>query len=137
MRPAQYALKEYQQNQVDAGVAYADPHTLIAMLLDGLLDRLAVAKGTMERGAYAEKSRTIGNAIEILNYLQTILDPEKGGEVAENLGRLYAYMIERLFWASSRNDTAILDEVGDLVREIRSGWEGMRDAASQAGFPVS
>lgn len=129
MRPAQYALREYQQNQVDANVAYADPHTLISMLYGGLQDRIAVAKGSIERGAYGDKSRVIGNAIEILNYLQTCLDPEQGGDIAINLDRLYGYMIERLFLASSRNDVAILDEVGQLVREIKEGWDGIREVA--------
>ena len=136
MKPAQYALREYQQNQVDAGVAYADPHALISMLFGGVQDRLAVAKGTIERGAYAEKSRAIGNAIDILNYLQACLDAAKGGEVAENLDRLYAYMIERLFAASSLNDPVILDEVGDLVRQVREGWEGIRGTAGQGGAPA-
>ncbi|SMF95718.1 flagellar protein FliS [Methylomagnum ishizawai] len=127
MKPAHYALREYQQNQLDAGVAYADPHTLIAMLFDGLQDRIAVAKGSIGRGAYGEKARVIGNAIEILNYLQSCLDPGQGGDIAINLDRLYGYMIERLFLASSRNDIAMLDEVGDLVREIKEGWDGIRE----------
>lgn len=132
MRPAQYALREYQQSQLDAGVAYADPHTLITMLFGGLQDRIAVAKGAIERGAYGEKSRVIGNAIEILNYLQTCLDPAQGGEIAANLDSLYGYMIERLFAASARNDVAILDEVGELIREIKDGWEGIRDEGKAA-----
>jgi flagellar protein FliS len=130
MSPARNALKEYQQNQVDAGVAYADAHTLISMLLNGLQNRIAVAKGTIERQAYGEKSRAIGNAIDILNYLQACLDHEKGGEVADTLDRLYAYMVERLFAASARNDARALDEVGDLLREVKSGWEGIRGAAA-------
>lgn len=128
MRPAQYALREYQQNQVEAGVAYADPHALIAMLYDRLQDRIAFAKGCIERGAYADKGRVVGNAIDIVNYLQTCLDPERGGEIADNLGRLYSYMVERLFAASAANDATMLDEVGGLVREIKSGWDGIRGA---------
>ncbi len=126
MKPAHYALKEYQQTQMDAGVAYADPHTLISMLYNALQERMAVAKGAIERQAYGDKARVIGNAIEMLAYLQSCLDVEKGGDIAVNLSRLYAYMIERLFEASSRNDAALLDEVSGLIREINAGWEGIR-----------
>lgn len=133
MKPAHYALKEYQQTQMDAGIAYADPHTLITMLYGGLQERMAVAKGAIERQAYADKARVIGNAIEMLGYLQSCLDMEQGGEIAQNLDRLYAYMIERLFQASSTNDPALLDEVGALVREIKTGWEGIRGEVASHG----
>lgn len=126
MKPAHYALKEYQQTQMDAGVAYADPHTLIAMLYTALQERMAVAKGAIERQAYGDKARVIGNAIDMLAYLQSCLDMQQGGDIAANLNRLYSYMIERLFEASFRNDPAILDEVGNLVREIKTGWDGIR-----------
>ena len=46
---AMSAMKQYQQVGVQAQVNDADPHRLIQMLMQGGLDRIAQAKGAMER----------------------------------------------------------------------------------------
>ena len=51
---AMSAMKQYQQVGVQAQVNDADPHRLIQMLMQGGLDRIAQAKGAMEREAFAE-----------------------------------------------------------------------------------
>ncbi len=42
-------LDQYQQTSVQTGLEDATPHKLVAMLYDGILDNLALAKGAMER----------------------------------------------------------------------------------------
>lgn len=127
MRPAQFALNQYRQTNVQASAEYADPHTLIIMLFNGLNEKIAIAKGAIQRGVLAEKGQAIGRAIEIVGYLQACLDLEKGGEIAANLDRLYTYITERLFHASAKNDQSALDEVGGLIKEIKSAWEAIRE----------
>lgn len=128
MRPAQYAVNEYRQTHLDAGTAYADPHTLILMLYNGLEECMAITKGAMVRKSYAEKGRALGRAIDIISYLQACLNLSQGGELAANLDQLYTYMNGRLLLAGLHNDPDILDEVGSLVRSIKNGWEGIRES---------
>lgn len=132
MIPVRYALNEYKQTNVDAGAAYADPHTLITMLFDGLQDKLSVAKGAIERRDFAAKGQAIGKAMDIIAYLQTCLDKDRGGEIATNLDMLYGYMTDCLLRASAQNLPALLDEVGSLVREIQDAWSAIRVAANKA-----
>lgn len=122
---AMAAMRQYQQVGVKAQVTEADPHRLIQMLMQGGLDRIAQAKGAMEREAYAEKGVLIGKAINIIGGLRDVLDKEAGGELATNLERLYEYMTMRLFEASRHNDVNKLDEVAKLLGEIKSGWDGI------------
>lgn len=129
MRPAQFGLNQYRQTSAQASVEYADPHTLVTLLFNKLNEKIAVAKGTIQHGAVAEKGQAIGRAIEIVGYLQACLDLEKGGELAVNLDRLYTYVTERLFYASARNDQNALDEVSGLIRDIRSAWDAIRESA--------
>jgi len=119
------AMRQYQQVGVKAQVTEADPHRLIQMLMQGGLDRIAQAKGAMEREAYAEKGVLIGKAINIIGGLRDVLDKDAGGELAANLERLYEYMTMRLFEASRHNDVSKLDEVAKLLGEIKSGWDGI------------
>lgn len=133
MRAASYALNEYRQTYVEAGGVYADPHTLISMLFNGLQERIAVAKGALQRKDHVGKGKAIGQAIDILAYLQSCLNQDQGGELAENLDRLYAYMSHQLFLASANNDTDLLDEVKKLLGEVQSGWDGIRGQVINTG----
>ena len=124
---------QYNRNAVRTGVDSASPHRLIQMLLEGALDKIAVAKGYMERGDIQPKGAQIGAAISILEGLKASLDKEKGGEIAQNLEDLYIYMERRLFEAHVGNDPGLLDEVSDLLKQIKEAWDAIADqAAGQA-----
>ena len=124
------ALDKYSRNAVQTGVESASPHRLIQMLMEGALGKIAAAKGNMERGNIQAKGDQIGSAISILDGLKSSLDKEKGGEIAQNLEDLYIYMERRLIEAHSHNDTAILDEVSDLLRQIKEAWDAIGDHAA-------
>ena len=124
---AMSAMKQYQQVGVQAQVAEASPHRLIQLLMQGGLDRIYQAKGAIEFGRTAEKGELIGKSIAIIGGLREALDFKEGGELAQNLDRLYEYMIMRLTEGNRKNDPAPLGEVADLLREVKSGWDGISD----------
>jgi len=122
---AMKAMKQYQQVSLEARVAEASPHGLIQLLMQGGLERLAQARGAIERGQLAERGELISKAIGIVGGLREALNPEAGGELALNLDSLYSYMTERLLEANRNGDAAILDEVSGLLREVKSGWDAI------------
>ncbi|KSC08564.1 flagellar export chaperone FliS [Pseudomonas aeruginosa] len=122
---AMKAMKQYQQVSIEAQVSDANPHRLIQLLMQGGLERLAQARGAMEREQIPEKGILIGKAIGIIGGLREALDSERGGELAGNLDRLYEYMIARLVETNTSNDTSLLDEVSALLLEVKSGWDGI------------
>lgn len=122
------AMKQYQTVNVNAQVSEADPHRLIQMLMEGGLQRIAQAKGAMQHGNVALKGERIGKALGIVGGLREALNAEKGGELALNLDRLYAFMQDRLTQANLKNDVSMLDEVADLLREVKAGWDGIRQS---------
>ncbi|MDL2197782.1 flagellar export chaperone FliS [Halopseudomonas aestusnigri] len=122
------AMKQYQTVNVNAQVSEADPHRLIQMLMEGGLQRIAQARGAMQHGNVALKGERIGKALGIIGGLREALNAEKGGELALNLDRLYAFMQDRLTQANLKNDVSMLDEVADLLREVKAGWDGIRQS---------
>jgi flagellar protein FliS len=122
------AIKQYQQVSVNSSVMGASPHRLVQMLMEGALERIAVAKESMARNEIAMKGQNISRAIHIVGGLQGSLNTEVGGEIAENLSNLYDYMVRRLLVANSQNDASILDEVSGLMLEVKMGWDTMPDA---------
>ncbi|OEC37143.1 flagellar protein FliS [Pseudomonas cuatrocienegasensis] len=122
---AMTALRQYQHVNTHAQAVEATPHRLIQMLMEGGLTRLAQARGAMERGQIALKGELIGKAIGIIGGLRNGLDLNAGGELAANLDSLYEYMVSRLIEANVKNVPEPLDEVADLLRDVKSGWDAI------------
>ena len=115
-------LAAYQSAAAHGGVAASDPHRLIVMLMDGALERIAAARGCMQRKETAEKARLINRAVSIVGELRNSLDLRSGGQIAANLAELYDYICRRLLLATTENKVEMLDEVSSLLHEIRSAW---------------
>jgi flagellar secretion chaperone FliS len=115
-------IAAYSNASAHGGVAAADPHKLVVMLMDGALERITTARGCMNRGDIAEKAKLLNRAVSILGELRGCLDMNKGGTIANNLGELYDYMCRRILTASSENRGEVLDEVSTLLHEIRGAW---------------
>jgi flagellar secretion chaperone FliS len=115
-------LAAYSAASTHGGVAAADPHKLIVMLMDGAVERIRAAQVCIERGDIAEKARLIHRAIAIIGELRGSLDLSAGGQVAANLSELYDYMCRRLLKGTVDNSIAALDEVSRLLLEVRSAW---------------
>lgn len=124
-------LNQYGKVAVGTEASFASPHRLIQMLMEGALDKIAFAKGQIERNDFAEKGRNITWAVSIIQGLSASLDVESGGEIAANLEGLYDYMVRRLLEANKENDVEILEEVSSLLKEVKSAWDAMPGEVKQ------
>ena len=127
-------INAYKKGNLKQDVANADPHKLTLMLLQGALDRIAYAKGAMERKELQEKATFISKATAIIIRLRDTLDVKVGGEVAENMFALYEFMIEKLNEAHVNNDIKLLDEVSSLLSPIRDAWVQIPQEAKEEAF---
>lgn len=118
----------YRQVGVETSVGQANPHDLVAMLFDGLLQALGAARGAMQRGDIKNKGRQIVIAVRIIEEgLKCALNLDQGGELAANLHGLYGYCVVRLTQANARNDESGLAEVVRLIEPIATGWRQIGD----------
>lgn len=124
-------IAQYGKVAAESEIAYASPHRLVQMLMEGALEKLAIAKGCIERHDLEGKSRQISWAMSIINGLRTSLDLETGGVIAANLDDLYDYMTRRLIDASAENDAGMVAEVSALLVEIKAAWDAMPDNVRQ------
>lgn len=113
-------------------VADASPTRLVQIMFEHILANLSSAQGCMERIKgnlpYSEvtaKLAAMRKAIQLIGQLNGTLDMERGGQIAEKLRDMYEYMLVRLTLANAHNDARIVAEVSDLVREIKTGWDGI------------
>ncbi len=127
-------INAYRKGNLKQDIATADPHKLTLMLMQGALDRIAYAKGAMERRDFEQKSQLISRVSAIVMNLRDTLDLKLGGETAENLYALYDYMLDRLNEAHMKNSLQLLDEVTNLLTPIRDAWVQIPEQAKQEAY---
>jgi flagellar protein FliS len=133
-------LSAYRQVGASSGVQDADPHRLIQMLLQGLMDDLRAAEGHVRGGDMEAKVRHIGRAMDIIETLRASLD-FNAGDLSENLDALYEYMGTRLTESNASNRAEGIAEVAALLTPIKQAWDEIRpqlqSAPSAAEEPVA
>ena len=122
------AAKKYQTVNQQSALEYADPHQLIQLLYDQLIDHIDCAIHLIRQQDHIEqKGYRISQAMLIIASLKAYLNHDQGGSIAANLFNLYRYMEQKLLEANYKNDADLLLEIKSLVEEIRSGWAGIRE----------
>ncbi|MHB1216227.1 MAG: flagellar export chaperone FliS [Thiobacillus sp.] len=125
----------YAKVGLETGVVAATPHQLIVMLYEGAQLAVRMAIKHMNEGDIAKKSAAITKASTIIqDGLRAALDPQQGGDIAQQLDALYEYMNQRLMLAHIKNQTAPLEEVLGLLQELHGAWKQI-GAASAAPTP--
>lgn len=112
-------ISAYQQ----ATVGTQSKGRLIVMLYDGAIKFLKLAVRELEAQNYAAKGQYINRAQDIISELNAVLDMEAGGEIAENLRKLYVFMQRRLSQANSKRDPQMIREVITLLEELNLSWK--------------
>ncbi|GLT16371.1 flagellar protein FliS [Vibrio zhanjiangensis] len=112
----------YQQVDLDAQAAAANPHQLVVMLIDGLLNEIERVRGHITSGRLAEKGAGINKCMNILVGLDSALDSDNGGEIAQSLHQLYDFCQIELYHASVNNNVDKLSSVEHVMNNIREGW---------------
>jgi flagellar protein FliS len=120
----------YRKVGVESQLAVASPHAMVAMLFEGFMESIALARGAMREGQAAAKGHAIGRAVRIVEEgLRGGLDLQAGGALARDLNDLYGYLTLRLTQANLRNDESALDECQRLVLPLQQAWASIADEA--------
>ncbi len=117
--------EQYRKVGVSSRAIDADPHRLVALLLEGAGERIRRAEACLASGDQALKGKAIGEACAIIGHLNGSLDHEAGGDVAGNLSALYDYVLHRLTEGNLNNDVNALQESLSLMTEIESAWNAI------------
>ena len=118
----------YRAVDLEVRVCSASPYELVLVLFDGLLDELSRARGHIEAKHYELKGESLEKCMNIINALNSTLDYEQGGELVQDLSRLYDYCLHRLVEVSVSLSVTSIDEVVHLLGQVREGWEGVHAA---------
>ncbi len=123
------ASRQYQTQQIMT----ASPAMLVFMLFDKAISSLNAAVRAIAANDVQERWRNNKRAVEIISHLQKTLNMELGGEVAENLNRLYDFMHKLLSTVDPNNDPKPAEDVIKLLEPLRESW---RELANQGDQPA-
>src|SRR4051794_24826689 len=115
--------------------AEADPIQQIVLLYEGAIKFLRMASASIEAGDIRAKAEQTDRALQIVNYLQSILDFERGGEVSVSLNALYMSVTMIIINASTKLDAAEMSRAADLLAPVREAWA--TNARTVANKPAS
>jgi flagellar secretion chaperone FliS len=119
---ARKSLAAYQSVSAHGGVADADPHRLVQMLMDAAMERMVTARACIERGETARKAKLLHSCVTLIAELRGSLNMKDGGSLAQNLSALYDYMARQILMANVQDDVSKITEVMSLLTEIRGAW---------------
>lgn len=125
MSQSRAALKHYAAVQVQSSAIDASPHRLTAMLFDGALERIARAKGHLQRGELARKGELISSVVAIVGELSGSLRRDAAPELVDRLAALYDYILGCLIKANASNRADLLDEASQLLGTLAEAWQAI------------
>ena len=120
---------QYLQTQVRSRT----PIELVVMLYEGALRAVSAAAEAAARRDIRTRGDNVSKALGILAELQSSLDREKGGKIAEELDDLYGWMTSRLVDATVKQDVKPLNEVKKVLQILHDSWQQVAAKPPQAG----
>lgn len=117
-----HARQRYQEIDLSSRLHGADPHELIAILYEELINALDVMAARLRRGSTLSHDDCCIRAHSILTTLMASLDPDGGGNAALLFGDVYRGMIAGLKRTIANNDSVLLAELREAVHEMQSTW---------------
>ncbi|MCU0926868.1 MAG: flagellar export chaperone FliS [Hydrogenophaga sp.] len=118
------AASAYKRVAIETSVQGADPHQLVGLLFEALLQSIGSARAAMARNDVQAKGTALGKAVRIIEEgLKAGLNLRDGGDIARNLHQLYGYSVLRLTQANLNNDPAALEEVIRLITPVAESWK--------------
>ena len=104
---------------------------LILQVYDGVIAELTSARALYEQQQYIKGYKHLERAERFVTHLYTTLDPESGGEIARNLGKLYAWVIGKLHEVQATKERARFDECLKIMENLRAGWVAIKAGSTQ------
>ena len=107
-----------------------NPLQQVVMLYDGAIKFLNLTAQDMENKDLVAKAEHSNRALDIIHYLQSILDFERGGSVAVSLDKLYRSITVLILRASSELDPKLMRQAANLLTPVRDAWATNANNAS-------
>ena len=126
-------LTTYQQIDTE-GKSQLD---LVIKVFDGALQSLSAAEQAYAKTDFQSGYTELEKVRRFVVHLYSTLDFVKGGEIADQLGKLYVFVMNEIDIIEATKNTAKIESCAKVLRTLRAGWTGLRPTATSAAPAVS
>ena len=124
--PVQNPYEQYQRNKV----LTATPAEVTLMLYEGAIKFCNIAIMAIENNEMEKAHNNIMKTQRIIEEFRNTLDRQY--VVAEDVDRIYVYVLRRQLEANVRKDKEILEEVNGHLRSLRDTWKEVMKKCNKA-----
>jgi flagellar protein FliS len=119
------------QNYFEKEVLQGTSLDHIILLYGKAINLLKQVKNAIEEGLDTPerkkiKAENLGKVVDILVYLEAILDLEKGREIAKNLKEIYAVLINELIKVNFSNELKVVEDSIEVLENLKKAWVDIR-----------
>ena len=118
------AKRSYERNESNFLENIESDHEIVRLILKELHKNLIIITSG-EKIDLTKQARHYAKAHTALYLLLSSLDPEKGGDIAENLARLYLYVQNQLVEGRDRDGFKGDGNIVGIVTDLLEAWEQM------------
>ena len=115
-------LKVYRNVQIET----ADRLQIVILLYEGAIEFIKKAQDCIKNKDIPAKNLYVSKAQDIILALNDSLNMKAGGEIAQNLRRLYLFMNRYLLECSFQNNEKKLERLIKMLKRLKEAWVAIR-----------
>ena len=126
------ASEAYKQAENIGLSEVTNPHEIIQTLFKELIKSMSLFERSLSDDNMLEsRSSSFAKSLTIIYSLQTSLDFEKGGEISNNLFRIYEYSRQQLISDLKNGEPKGVPNAITIVKEIADAWNQIADEVNK------
>ena len=126
------ASEAYKQAESIGLTEVTNPHEIIQTLFSELIKSMSTFERSLSDKEMLEtKSSSFAKSLTIIYSLQTSLDFEKGGEISNNLFKIYEYSRQQLIADLKNGKPKGVTNAITIITEIAEAWHQIRSEVSK------
>jgi flagellar protein FliS len=126
------ASEAYKQAENIGLSEVTNPHEIIQTLFKELIKSMSLFERSLSDNNLLEsRSSSFAKSLTIIYSLQTSLDFEKGGEISNNLFRIYEYSRQQLISDLKNGEPKGVPNAITIVTEIADAWNQIADEVNK------
>lgn len=110
---------QYRQSSAQG----AHPVGLVVRLYDAIVEDFRRAGEALQRGDVEKRTTALNHTLLIIAELESVLDHERGGQVARHLKGFYRVTRAMIVEANARSTSADIDRLMSLFLPVREAWQ--------------
>ncbi len=122
------SMKQYVNNDIAAKTSSDNPHKIIEEILKDLVKNMHTLAYSLDHEPVISsiKSNSFSKSLTAIYILESSLDFENGGQIAENLFSIYEFCKESIMKGFSKRNSKIVYDAIPPIDEILDGWQKIK-----------